>query len=74
VNTGQCSWHEFATAIFEHAGLTANLSAIQSAEYGAPARRPNYSVLGMDRLEVSLPPSWQVALGKYMTARIARMT
>ena len=44
-NAGSCSWHEFAQAIFERAGVKADLTPITSREFGAAARRPAYSVL-----------------------------
>ena len=39
------SWYEFAAHIFEEAQLTANLSAISSADYQSLARRPLFSAL-----------------------------
>lgn len=64
-NAGACSWHEFAAAIFELAGVRADLTAITSREYGAAARRPSYSVLACD------PPlrPWREALQAYLQAR-----
>ena len=68
---GECSWHEFATAIFEHArarGLLAKVpqvAAIPSSEYPTPARRPAYSRLDCARLQadfgLALPP-WREGL------------
>jgi dTDP-4-dehydrorhamnose reductase len=65
-NAGSCSWFEFAAEIFRQAGVRADLTPITSAEYGAPARRPAYSVL-----ESRLPPlrSWQDALAAYLEKR-----
>src|SRR5579871_312229 len=34
-SAGSCSWYEFARAIFEQAGIKANVTSITSAEYGA---------------------------------------
>ena len=48
---GQCSWYEFAVAIYEEAsnlGLLEHpvtIRPIKSSEYPTPARRPAYSVL-----------------------------
>lgn len=67
-NSGSCTWHEFAAAIFQQAGVSANLSPITSAEYGAAARRPGYSVLASEAYDrLGLPPlrSWQKALAAY---------
>lgn len=74
-NAGCMTWHEFAAAIFQQAGVTANLSAISSAEFNAPAKRPAYSVLSNDRL-VSLgvprPRAWREALAEYLVKRKAK--
>ena len=42
---GQCSWAEFARAIFEEAGLETRVNEITTEELGRPAPRPAYSVL-----------------------------
>ena len=71
-NAGQCSWREFAAAIFERLGLRPELRAIDSATYGAAARRPAYSVLANARLaDAGLPAlrPWQAALEHYLTLR-----
>jgi dTDP-4-dehydrorhamnose reductase len=68
-NEGSCSWYEFAAAIFEIAGLSANLSPITSEFYKAPARRPSYSVLENKRLkELGLHRMlhWRDALAEYL--------
>ena len=49
-NGGACSWYEFATRIFERAGLAPDFGPTNSEEFGARARRPAYSVLGRARL------------------------
>src|SRR5262249_1651563 len=68
-NAGQCSWHEFARTIFATAGVRADLAAVTSAEYGARARRPAYSVLdGRNARRLGLPGlrPWQEALAAYL--------
>jgi dTDP-4-dehydrorhamnose reductase len=71
-NSGECSWHDFAAAIFAEAGMRANLIPVSSAEYAAPARRPPYSVLAHTRLRAlglaDLRP-WREALRAYLTER-----
>ena len=42
---GDCTWAEFAEAIFEEAGLECRVRRISTAELGRPAPRPAYSVL-----------------------------
>jgi dTDP-4-dehydrorhamnose reductase len=71
-SAGSCSWHEFARTIFELSGVKADLTAITSAEYGAAARRPTYSVLSAGAYEaLGLPPlrPWREALADYLEER-----
>ncbi|MSR32756.1 MAG: dTDP-4-dehydrorhamnose reductase [Gemmataceae bacterium] len=71
-NSGECSWYEFAAEIFRQAGVLANLMAITSAEFCAPAKRPSYSVLNSSRLQESqVPPlrPWRHALAAYLQER-----
>jgi dTDP-4-dehydrorhamnose reductase len=71
-NGGSCSWYEFARGIFELAGVRADLTPITSREFGAAARRPGYSVLGMKALEaLGMPPPrpWREALAAYLAER-----
>ena len=49
-NTGETTWAEFAAAVFKAAGLSTRVEPITSAEFGAKAPRPPYSVLACDRL------------------------
>lgn len=73
-SAGDCSWHEFAAEIFRQAGVAADLTAISSADFGAPARRPGYSVLACDRLAeagIVMRP-WTDALAAYLRERKAR--
>jgi dTDP-4-dehydrorhamnose reductase len=44
-NTGEATWREFAAEIFRLAGMQVAIRPITTAEYGAPAARPSYSVL-----------------------------
>ena len=69
---GSCSWYDFARAIFETAGVQADLAPITSREFGAAARRPGYSVLSGTAYErLGLPPMrpWQEALAAYLDER-----
>jgi dTDP-4-dehydrorhamnose reductase len=71
-NVGQTSWYEFARRSLELAGVTADLTAVTAAEYGAKARRPPYSVLAHANLaalgEDDLRP-WDEALVAYVAER-----
>ena len=71
-NAGQVSWYEFARRALELAGLTADLTPVTAAEYGARARRPAYSVLAHVHLaalgEDDLRP-WDAALPAYVAER-----
>ncbi|RAL20492.1 dTDP-4-dehydrorhamnose reductase [Lujinxingia litoralis] len=48
---GQCSWFDFARALFDHLDLHPQLRPVDSASWGAPAARPPYSVLENARLK-----------------------
>jgi len=72
-NNGECSWYQFAQAIFELAGLQPRLLETTSVAYGARANRPAYSVLdnaklrslGLDDLR-----DWREALADYLDERM----
>jgi dTDP-4-dehydrorhamnose reductase len=71
-NAGQTSWYDFAREIFRLSGLSPSLAPTTSAEFGARARRPAYSVLAHARLaalgEDDLP-TWQAGLAAYLRER-----
>ncbi len=74
-NAGACTWHEFARTIFEAAGVRADLKRITSAERGAAARRPGFSVLAAPAYAaLGLPPlrPWRDALATYLDERRRR--
>jgi dTDP-4-dehydrorhamnose reductase len=52
---GECTWADFAEAIFEEAGLSARVRRITTAEFGARAPRPAYSVLRSEKGAPELP-------------------
>lgn len=49
-NSGICSWYEFASGIFEIAGLTVELSPCTTEDFPRPAPRPTYSVMSNEKL------------------------
>jgi len=59
---GDCTWAELAVAIFEEAGLSCRVREISSAEWGAPAERPAYSVLRSEKPGTPRLPHWRVGL------------
>jgi dTDP-4-dehydrorhamnose reductase len=59
---GDCTWAEFAAAIFEEARVACRVVPISSVELGRPARRPAYSVLRSERPEAPRLPHWREGL------------
>ncbi|MDX6425420.1 MAG: dTDP-4-dehydrorhamnose reductase [Gaiellaceae bacterium] len=58
---GDCTWADFAEAIFEEAGLDTRVRRITTAEFGARAPRPAYSVLRSEKGAPELP-HWREGL------------
>jgi dTDP-4-dehydrorhamnose reductase len=52
---GDCSWAEFAEAIFAEAGVACRVRGIATEELGRPAPRPAYSVLRSEKGAPTLP-------------------
>lgn len=66
---GECSWAEFAQRIFDMCGLSTGVVTATTAEYGAVAIRPSYSVLDNKRLREEFGyemAEWHDALKKYL--------
>jgi dTDP-4-dehydrorhamnose reductase len=59
---GECTWAEFAAAIFEEAELNCRVVPISSEELGRPAPRPAYSVLRSEKPEAPRLPHWREGL------------
>jgi len=69
-NTGQTTWYEFAAEIFRLVGREVVLQPITSAEHGAPAPRPRYSVLDTSKyhsLGGPAMPDWRSALAECLS-------
>ncbi|MFI5253195.1 MAG: dTDP-4-dehydrorhamnose reductase [Bacteroidota bacterium] len=67
-NNGECSWYEFAKAIFEFAGLSPNLKPTTVKDFPSPIKRPSYSVLqnaGLQSLNIDKMPHWRESLAHY---------
>jgi dTDP-4-dehydrorhamnose reductase len=52
---GDCTWADFAEAIFEDAGLACRVRRISTAEFGAKAPRPAVSILRSEKGAPALP-------------------
>ncbi len=65
-NEGVISWFDFTNAIFEIAGLTTKVNAIESFEYPTAAERPAYSVLNKRKIKEAgvTVPYWKESLKK----------
>jgi dTDP-4-dehydrorhamnose reductase len=59
---GECTWAEFADAIFDEAGLDCRVRRISTEELRRPAPRPPYSVLRSVRTEAPRLPHWRDGL------------
>ena len=59
---GDCTWAEFAEAIFEEAALHCRVRRIATEELGRPAARPAHSVLRSDRPDAPRLPHWREGL------------
>jgi len=70
--SGATTWHGFAAAIFQKAGMRADLNPCLTSAYPLPAPRPAYSVLdGAKRalLGTDVMPPWGEALDEVIRAR-----
>jgi dTDP-4-dehydrorhamnose reductase len=64
-NTGEVSWNDLATEIFKLSNLKVEVLPISTAEYKAPASRPQYSVLSTEKIRKTFGiviPQWKDAL------------
>ena len=59
---GECTWADFAEAIFEDAGLECAVRRVSTLELGRPAPRPAYSVLRSERAAAPVLPHWRDGL------------
>jgi dTDP-4-dehydrorhamnose reductase len=59
---GDCTWAEFAEAVFGEAGIDCRVRPIATAKLGRPAPRPAYSVLRSERPEAPRLPHWREGL------------
>lgn len=59
---GDCTWADFAEAIFEGAGISCAVRRIGTAELGRPAPRPAHAVLRSERPDAPVLPHWREGL------------
>lgn len=67
-----CSWYEFAKAIFELSNIDANLSKADPGEFAVKVNRPKYSVLENQFLKtrnINTMRSWKDSLREYLSMR-----
>jgi dTDP-4-dehydrorhamnose reductase len=67
---GECSWYEFALAIFEAAGVDCRVLSCTTDEFPRPATRPAYSALGTELEQAILLPEWRDGLRSYLAERV----
>jgi dTDP-4-dehydrorhamnose reductase len=65
---GDCTWADFAEAIFEAAGVECRVRRISTAEFPRPAKRPAYSVLRSERDGAPILPHWREGLQECLAA------
>ncbi len=70
---GECTWADFAEAIFEAAGLDCRVKRITTAEFGAKAPRPAVSVLLSEKDAPELP-HWRDGLSECLRRQRQRPT
>lgn len=71
-NSGECTWAQFAQAIFRQMSIPVRVVPIRSDEYANKAIRPAYSLLNCNKINEILParmPHWHDALADYLTKR-----
>ncbi len=71
-NSGSLTWCEFAREVFRLAKLEVEITPITTAEFGAKAHRPHFSVLDSRKLTSVIGgplPDWHEALTGYLASR-----
>ncbi len=71
-NSGSTTWCRLAREVFRRAGMKVDVQPITTADFGAKARRPAYSVLDSSKLEAAIGRRlrpWEDALAEYLEKR-----
>jgi dTDP-4-dehydrorhamnose reductase len=66
--SGDCTWADFAEAIFVEAGLECRVRRISSEELGRPAPRPAHAILRSERRGAPELPHWRDGLRECLRA------
>ena len=69
VNQGAVTWFDFAQMILKQRGLSAEISPVTSASFGAKAKRPLYSVLSTQKFQQATDremPTLEESLQNYL--------
>lgn len=69
VNSGACTWYDFACEIIRLSGLNVPITRVSTAEFPRPARRPAWSVLSTKKyseLTGHTPRPWGEAVGDFL--------
>ncbi len=71
VNSGRCSWYEFAEEAARQLGVEPRLKSVRLEDLSLPANRPKYCALSNAKLASCgiTMPSWQDALERYLKIR-----
>ena len=71
-NAGATTWCGLAREVFRLARMEVEVTPITTEQFGAKARRPNYSVLRCDKLRKATGtalPDWQNSVARYLATR-----
>jgi dTDP-4-dehydrorhamnose reductase len=68
---GPCSWYEFATEIFDQAGIECRVMSATTEMLARKAPRPAYSALASERRVAPALPHWRQGLGSYLVERVS---
>ena len=66
---GQCSWYDFARAVFKHLDIPAKITPVKTDDYKLKAARPHYSVLENRRLNelgLNIMRHWEQTIPDYL--------
>jgi dTDP-4-dehydrorhamnose reductase len=68
VNSGSCTWLEFARELARVLNLPATLTPVRLADMNLRAQRPQYCALSNEKLRAAGidMPTWQMALARYL--------